>query len=171
MFVDLALRLLHIVPALFLAGGILFMWSTLIPALGSMSEETRASVHDAMRSKWAKIVMASSGILVISGLINAVRNILAFEYTTAPYHLFVTLKLVLAVAIMFISARLSGRSQSAAKFRERISFWMSVNTALLLVLILIASTMRVSPRTPKVADAETVPAVNVEVELEGDLAP
>jgi len=168
MLLDLALRLLHIVPALFLGGGILFMWSALIPALGSVSDEARASVSDAVRGKWAKIVMACSGILVITGLINAVRNILAFEYTAAPYHLFVTVKLVLAIAIMFISARLSGRSESAAKFREKISFWMSVNTALLLVLVLIASTMKVSPRIPKVADSdsEAVPTINVEVEAD-----
>lgn len=146
--VSLALRLLHILPAVFLAGGIFFMWSSLHPGLASVDDTTRKSVDAAVRSKWAKIVMICSALLLVSGLINAVRNIMAFEYAT-PYHLFVTAKLVLAFAIMFITARLGGRSQSAEKFREKAGTWLSVNALLVVILIVIASTMRVSDKTPK----------------------
>lgn len=165
MIVDLALRLVHIVPAIFLAGGILFMWATLLPALSGVNDEARQAVLDAMRAKWAKVVMACSGLLVLSGLYNAVRNILAWEYTGAPYHAFVMIKLVLALVVMFITAKLSGRSEGAAKFREKISFWMSVNAALVLVLILTASTMRVTDRVPKVeADGGSEPVPEVVIE-------
>lgn len=163
MFLDLILRLAHIVPAIFLAGGIFFMWATLVPALSGVADETRKTVLDAVRAKWAKIVMATSGILLITGLVNAVRAILAYEFTDGPwYHIGVTLKLVLAIAIMFISARLAGRSAGAEKFREKLSFWLSVNAGLVLVLILVASTMRVSNRVPKVEDAE--PEANAKVQ-------
>jgi uncharacterized membrane protein len=161
MLVDLILRLLHIVPAIFLAGGVFFMWSALIPALGTVTDDARQAILDAVRGKWAKLVMACSGLLLVTGLINAVRNIVAYEYVGAPYHIFVTLKLILALAIMFITARLSGRSQGAEKFREKLPFWMSVNTALLFVLIVVASTMRVTDRVPKV---DTPPAANEAVE-------
>ena len=162
MFVDLVLRLLHIVPAVFLAGGIFFMWSTLIPALGTLTEDARSAASAAIRGKWAKVVMAASGLLLVTGIINAFRNILAYEYTSAPYHLFVLLKLLLAVAIMFVTARLSGRSAGAEKFREKTSFWMTVNTVLVLVLITVASAMRVTDRVPKTDDAADVPAVVIE---------
>ena len=161
MLVDLILRLLHIVPAIFLAGGVFFMWSALIPALGTVTDDARQAILDAVRGKWAKLVMACSGLLLVTGLVNAVRNIVAYEYVGAPYHIFVTLKLILAFAIMFITARLSGRSQGAEKFREKLPFWMSVNTALLFVLIVVASTMRVTDRVPKV---DTPPAANEAVE-------
>lgn len=159
MFVDLVLRLLHILPAVFLAGGIFFMWSTLNPALATLADEARNTTSTAVRGKWAKVVMASSGLLLVSGLINAFRNILAFEYTGAPYHVFVLLKLLLALAIMFITARLSGRSAGAEKFREKMSLWMTVNTVLLVVLITVASAMRVTERVPKSDDEIDIPVV------------
>lgn len=152
MVVDLALRLLHIVPAILLAGGVFFMWLALVPALGSENDETRKSVLAAVRGKWAALVMATSALLLVTGLINAVRNILAYEYTTLPYHVLVTVKLVLGIAIMFITARLSGRSEGAEKFRERLPFWLTVNSALILVLIVVASTMRVAPKLDKPQD-------------------
>ena len=168
MFLDLILRLAHIIPAIFLAGGIFFMWATLVPALSGVTDETRKTVLDAVRAKWAKIVMAASGILLITGLFNAVRAILAYEFTGGPYHIYVVLKLVLAIAIMFISARLAGRSAGAEKFREKLSFWLSVNTGLVFVLILVASTMRVTDRVPKVEEAE--PEGNAQVAQPADAA-
>ena len=162
----LVMRILHIVPAIFLAGGILFLWSTLLPGMASLDSETRKSVVDGMRGKWAKVVMICSALLLASGLYNAVSNILKYEYTSVPYHMLVTLKLVLAVAVMFITARLSGRSESAEKFREKMPFWMSVNTALVFVIILLGSTMKVSETTPKTDEAD--PAEQIELNIEQD---
>lgn len=161
----LALRLFHILPAVFLAGGIVFMWSTLLPGLSGVDDATRQSVLAGIRGKWAKVVMACSGLLLVTGLINAISNIKAYEYET-PYHIFVTLKLVLAFAIMFLTARLSGRSESAEKFREKMPFWMTVNTALVIVLICIASTMKVSDKVPKVKADDVTDSVELNVEQE-----
>jgi uncharacterized membrane protein len=159
--VDLLLRLFHILPAIFLAGGVFFMWCALLPALTGVSEDTRKTVLDAVRGKWSKVVMATSGLLLVTGLINAVINIKAYEYTGGPYHVYVLLKLLLALGIMFITAKLSGRSEGAAKFREKLPFWMTVTTGLLFALILIASTMKVTTKVPKVEQAE-VPAQVIE---------
>lgn len=161
--VSLVLRLLHILPAVLLAGGILFMWSSLLPGLSGVDDATRKVVMDGVRGRWAKVVMVCSALLLVTGLINAVRNIKEFDYAT-PYDIFVTLKLVLALVVMFISARLSGRSASAEKFREKLPFWMTVNTALVLVLIFIASTMKVSDKTPKVDDGEVQIQLDVDQE-------
>lgn len=163
--VSLVLRLLHILPAVFLAGGILFMWSALLPGLSGLDEETRKSVFGAVRGKWAKVVMTCSALLLATGLYNAVLNIIKYDYET-PYHIFVTLKLVLAIAIMFITARLSGRSESAEKFREKMPFWMTVNTALVFVLIFIASSMKVSEKTLKPEDIDVPVDVELNIEQE-----
>lgn len=162
--VDLLLRLLHIVPAIFLAGGIFFMWGALLPALNGVAEDTRKTVLDAVRGKWAKIVMATSGLLLVTGLINFVRN--ASEYAPT-YHILGTVKLLLALGIMFIAARLAGRSAGAEKFRERIGHWMTITTGLLFALILLASMMRVMPT--KVADA--VPGSTEQIEVDTQVAP
>ena len=162
MALDLILRLAHIIPAIMLAGGILFMWSTMLPALGGVEDETRNAILEQMRARWSKIVMACSGMLLVTGLYNAVRAILANEFTGGPYHMYVTLKLILAEGIMFITAKLSGRSDGARQFREKMPFWMAVNSGLVLFLILIASTMRVTERVPKEAENVEAPSVQVE---------
>lgn len=141
-------RLFHILPAVLLAGGILFMWSSMLPGFGTLDEESRKAAFNAVRGKWAKVVMLCSALLIVTGLYNAVQNIVAYEYAT-PYHVFVLLKLVLGIGIMFITAKLSGRSASAEKFREKMPFWMTINAALVVVLIVIATTMKVSDKTPK----------------------
>ena len=68
----LVMRLFHILPAVFLAGGILFMWSSLLPGLGTLDEESRKAAFGAVRGKWAKIVMISSALLLVTGFYNAV---------------------------------------------------------------------------------------------------
>ncbi len=149
--VALLLRLLHVLPAIFLAGGVFFMWCALVPALSGMADDTRKTVLEAVRGKWAKVVMTTSGLLLLTGLYNFVMNAKGFEYEGGPlYHILGSIKLLLALGVMFITARLSGRSKSAEKFRENIGYWMTVTTGLLFVLILLASTMRTLGKTPKV---------------------
>lgn len=157
-------RLLHILPAVFLGGGVLFMWSSLLPGTQGLDPETKKAVADGVRAKWAKIVMICSGLLLLTGLYNAVANIKAYEYEL-PYHAFVLVKLILGLAIMFISARLAGKSASAEKFRENAAFWATINAVLVILLIASASVMKVMDKTPKAADEETTTAmVAVDVE-------
>ena len=139
------------------------MWSTLLPGLATLDDAHRKSVIEATRGKWARVVMICSGLLLVSGLYNAVTNIMQYDYDL-PYHAFVTLKLILGIAVMFITAKLSGRTESAAKFREQMSFWMTVNTTLVIVLALTASTMKVTGKTPKAVDSEVSVELNVEQE-------
>ena len=161
MILNLLTRLFHILPAIFLAGGVFFMWCALLPALNGMAEDTRKAVLDAVRGKWAKVVMATSAFLLVTGLYNFVKNATGFDYQGGPlYHILGSLKLLLALGIMFIAARLSGRSAGAEKFREKIVQWMGVTTGMLFVLILLASTMRTIDKTPKIeVDPSTATSV------------
>ncbi len=152
MLMDLVLRLLHIVPAIFLAGGVFFMWIALVPALGSVNEEARETLFSAVRGRWSKVVMACTALLLVTGIINAVMNIKNFQFDGVPgdqYHMLVALKLFLALGIFFVTAVIGGRSPLAEKFRQKLPFWMMVNTVLLLALLLVASSMKISHRTPK----------------------
>ena len=159
-FVGLLLRLLHIIPAIFLAGGIFFMWTSLLPAAGSVSDDAKANLLDGVRKRWSKVVMASSGLLLASGLYNFVMNAMAYDYAGGPlYHILGTIKLLLALGIMFLVARLSGKSESAAKFRERQAHWVMITTMLVFGVIVLASTMRTLDKTPKPPKVETPVAV------------
>ena len=124
------------------------MWVALLPALGTVSDETRESLLSAVRGRWSKVVMACTLLLLVTGIWNTVRNMIAFQFD-GPYHLLVAIKLFLALAIFFLTAVIGGRSPLAEKFRTKLPFWMAVNTGLLLGLIVVASSMKISQREPK----------------------
>src|SRR6056297_3606501 len=117
---ELVLRLLHIVPAIIAAGGVFFMWIALAPSLNSIEDESRAKLMESIRTRWSKVVAACSGLLLASGLYNAIAIILAYEFVGFPgklYHGMVLLKLLLALGVFFISSVLAGRSDMAKRFR------------------------------------------------------
>lgn len=147
----LALRWIHILCAIALVGGTYFWRFALVPALNGLDASQRDQVSDAVRPRWARVVMITSGLLLLSGLWNAVANIMAYQFEGGLYHGLVGIKLLLALAIMFIAAKLSGRSQGAAKFREKQTHWLTINALLATLLVCTAGVMKVSPHVPKVA--------------------
>ena len=110
MYIDLLFRWTHILAAIVLVGGTFFLRFSLVPALATQSRELQQTVLGAWRPRWARWVMMSSGMLLVSGLVNAVRNIIAYQFPTTPYHALVAVKLLLALVIFYLSAVLSGRS-------------------------------------------------------------
>lgn len=150
----LALRWLHILCAIALIGGTFFWRFALAPSLAALDETQRKQVQDAVRPKWARMVMITSAILLLSGLWNAVANIRQYEFDGGLYHALVGVKLLLSLAIMFIAAKLSGRSESAERFREKQLFWLTINVILAVVLVCSAGFMKVTPHVAKAAAAE-----------------
>jgi hypothetical protein len=162
---DLVLRLifrwLHILPAVILLGGVFFMRLALAPAVADYGDEDRRRLHDALRGRWAKWVMISAGLLLLSGIVNIV---LIIKGDPAPppglYHGLLTLKIVLALAIIYIASLLSGRSEAAERFRQKSAFWLNVNIVLSILLILAGGAMRLTPRVEKSEASRSAGAVS-----------
>ena len=152
-YVDLLLRWIHILAAVAAAGGIIFWRLVLVPAVQSLNEGERHNVLESVRGPWAKLVMLATLLLLVTGIINAVRIIQSYALPST-YHALVMVKLVLAMAFFYLIARLSGRSAAAAQYRERLPFWMSVALALVLGMVLVAGYMKNIPRSLK-SDAGT----------------
>lgn len=156
-YVDLVLRWIHILTAITLVGGTIFWRFALNPALGQLQSDQRDSIRGHILPKWAKLVGISSGLLLISGLINAVHgNIMRYDLPGA-YHGMVAVKLLLALAMFFIAARLAGRSEGAKKFREKMTFWLNINVLLAVALVCIGGFMKMTPHNAKAADIEGSP--------------
>ena len=149
MWLDLVLRIGHVLSAAMWVGGTFFMVFSIAPLLRAQSEETRRALLPHWRPGWARLVMITSGLLLISGLVNAVLNIKQYEFGGSPYHAFVAVKLLLAMVVFWLSAVLSGRSASAEKFRGNLTTWLNLNLALVLILVGVASYMRQLPHLPK----------------------
>lgn len=154
MMLDLFLRWFHILAAIILVGGTFYQRFALVPALMSNNSGS-ADLAEACRGRWAKWVMASSGLLLVTGLINAVRTIIGYEFEGGIYHGLVAAKLVIALGIFWISAVLAGRSSLAQKFREKIVFWLTVNVALSILIVCLAGYMRMEQRVEKVEEPIT----------------
>ena len=165
-YVQLVLRWLHILSAITLMGGTIFMRFGLHPALASLGADAQKTLKDAVRSQWAKWVMASSGFLLLSGLVNTVLIVKAYKYPDVPYHALIGVKLLLALVIFFIASTLVGRSANAQKFREKAVFWLNVNLVLAVVVVCIGGFLKQAKRVEKTTDGSSAqPAASAPAEV------
>ncbi len=134
-------RWLHIVPAIIFVGGTLFMRLSLVPAAteSGAPEELRESI----RRRWSKLVMVSVLLLLVSGLYNTAIKAMGFELS-GVYNTLLLIKIVLALAVFYLAAVLSGRSATAQRFRERETHWLNVLCVLMIAIVMIAGYMKMN---------------------------
>lgn len=140
-------RWLHILSAIAAVGGSIFMRLALLPAVGVLADDARRALHEAVRSRWSKVVMAAILFLLLSGVYNLIaieRNKTYPEADSALYHALLGIKLILALVIFFIASALVGRSEGLAKIRQNARFWLTLNVVLAVILVLLSGLMRVA---------------------------
>jgi len=137
--IGLLSRWFHIIPVIILVGGTVFMRLSLVPAANQTSAS--AELREAVRKRWAKLVMISILLLLVTGLYNAVTKLIGYQ-TPKLYGTLVVVKLVIGFVIFFLSARMAGRSDKAAKFREKETMWLNLLCVLMLALVLVAGYMK-----------------------------
>jgi uncharacterized membrane protein len=150
----LLLRYMHVLGAIALMGGTIFMRFALRPVVVGLPPETKATIHEQVRSRWSKFVMIASALLLISGITNL---IFAGRYTFEPilgmekrgYHMLVGIKFILALPIFFIAALMTGRSSLAKRIQANAELWMNVNLTLALIMVLIGGYLKFAKREPK----------------------
>ena len=153
----LILRYMHILGAIALMGGTIFMRFALRPVVLQLPAETKATLHEEVRRRWARFVMFATALILISGLINL---LLTGRYLFEPvlgkpkgYQMLVGIKFILALPIFFIAAILSGRTVLAKRMQANAGFWINLNLALALIMVLLGGFLRFVPRQLKPAAA------------------
>lgn len=144
-------RWMHILAAIAAVGGMIFMRLALMPSLVVLSDESRKSLHEAVRSRWSKVVMAAIALLLASGLYNFVVTWQRFELPGYYVPLF-AVKAVLALVIFFIASALVGRAAAFEKVRRNARFWLTLNLTLAILLVCISGVLRMADKKPKSAD-------------------
>ena len=133
-------RWLHILSAIALAGGTIFIRFALVPASQSDNRGDPSSESTVYRC-WSRIVMVSIGFLLISGIYNAA--IKAVEYDLGPmYHSLLGIKILVAIAVFALASLLAGRSALARKLRARERAWLNLNLFLMVVVVMIAGYLK-----------------------------
>ena len=144
-YFNILLRWLHILSAVAAAGGTIFMRVALVPAVSVLPDEQRKELHEAVRRRWAMVVMAAILILLVSGLANffTINRGLPAELKML-YHVLFGVKFLLSLVVFFIASALVGRSPALAAIRKNARVWLTVNLMLVVAVICIAGVMRVT---------------------------
>ncbi len=114
---NLVVRWVHILTAILLVGGTMFWRLVWVPAAMELTDANRAEALNAMLARWNRLVMIGTGLLLISGFINVYRIMLDYELRK-PYHMVFGVKVLMAMVIFYVAARLAGRSAAPPGFEK-----------------------------------------------------
>jgi hypothetical protein len=163
------LRWIHIVAAITAVGGTVFMRYALLPGVQVLADDARRSLHDKVRSRWAKIVMLCIAVLLIGGLTNFMIFMSAAK---APewaewkasyskiYNIVFGIKFLIALCIFFIASALVGRAKVFEPIRQNAKLWLTVNVVLAFTVVALSGVMRIThvgptlPSTPAATSTE-----------------
>ncbi len=146
-------RWLHILFAIALVGGTIFIRFALVPASESDASGD-ASAESTVYRRWSRIVMVAIGWLLISGIYNAA--IKAVQYDLAPiYHALLGIKILLAIVVFALASLLAGRSALARKLRARERVWLNINLFLMVLVVMIAGYLKQMDTPLRGADRDT----------------
>jgi hypothetical protein len=145
-FVRVVSRILHILAAIILGGGLFYIRSILSHAGADACFADR-------RAAWARWVGIMSLLLLASGLFNLFAIIRdardAGEKLPAAYHALFGVKFLLGLLVMFIAAILAGRTQLADRFRMNMRRWLNVAWGAVIAIVVIGALLRMMHgRTP-----------------------
>lgn len=158
----LLLRWLHVFSSVVLVGGLFYFRFVVLPATEKLSPPQRESLEEAMRRNWAKWLMASVGLLLLTGVTNMVLVPMLNTFTTEDYkkayNILAGIKFLLALPVFFLVSTLNGRSANAEKFRLNTRRWLNLSLALSVAIILLGGYLRFIPRVPKDAAISPPPA-------------
>jgi len=161
-YLNLAMRWLHIIPAIALIGGTIFMRFVVVPAYDQLDDEQREKIQESVRRGWSRLLMPSIGFLLISGVVNTANISMTYDFPGGYYMPLLAIKMALAIAIFYIASLLAGRSEAASKFRQNQRYWLNINILLAVLLVCIAGGMRLADREPKSTESEKEPTAAVE---------
>jgi len=125
------MRYLHIVSAISVVGGILFIIVCLKPAMRLIDEGLRDSVMRVVRGRFHKVVVAGIVGLVISGLFNWMASAEAYSKFKPTSDMLIGTKVLLAL-IMFavVGARMSNVIKS-----DKLAQMINIHLAAIVILL------------------------------------
>ncbi len=136
------LRILHILSAIILVGGLFYSKTILVPA--------GVDPYAGNRQAWARWVGLATLFLLVSGLVNFMNIMGSAKAAGTPlpptYHALFGIKFLLGLFLMFLAAILSGKTALAEKFRRRMGSWLSVAWTTSLAIVIIGALLRTFPR-------------------------
>ncbi|MFO0946401.1 MAG: hypothetical protein U1D30_10700 [Planctomycetota bacterium] len=156
-YLHLVSRWFHLGSVIVLVGGAVFMRYVLMPSAQKLSDDA----HDTMRANvlniWKKFVHPLVGLIVITGIINVIAKM---KETVVLYHILFTLKLILALYVLFVASALVGRSKGLEPVRKNGAKFLTINIVIAAIIVMISGVLKSLPlKEPKVDTATQVEKV------------
>jgi uncharacterized membrane protein len=157
----LASRVLHILGAIVLVGGLFYLRMVVAPAVAATSNPTTDAWFGGRRGAWAKWIGIATLLLLVTGFYNYIEMSKTYELA-ASYHMIVGIKILLSLVLIFLASLLAGRSTMADQLRQRMTFWLGICLMLGILVVVIGSVLRSYPHTLKALAGPTLvaPATN-----------
>lgn len=138
---SLLMRIAHILGAIGLLGGTLFIVVALLPSLKLVDEQFKTSLMEIVKKRFYRIAHPAIMLLIISGTYNWVKNIDAYRLCTKMHgpmlQAMLGTKVLLAVAITVIVF-----AQTFKVLPGPASRWAKVNLTLGLIIVILAGIVR-----------------------------
>ena len=144
-------RFVHIVTAITLAGGLIYISRVQLPALQELGGQEGSGgddeLNETLRRRWARLVMFSIMCLILSGVYNYITTINAAKAGQIElakfYHPVVGVKIILAFGVFFLASILSGRTPAARRMQENLRSRMHLTVLAVVVIVALASALKV----------------------------
>jgi uncharacterized membrane protein len=140
-------RVLHILGAIILVGGLFYVTMIVSPAAGAGA--TPDALFGGRRAKWAMWIGIATALLLASGFFNYWQIIRMHEKLPGGYHAMAGIKILLGFALFFLAALLAGRTAAAEQLRRNARLWLHVCLVLGIAIVVLGAVLKAKPRTPK----------------------
>lgn len=146
-------RILHILGAIILVGGLFYVRSIISPADAPPGTAPVDQLFGGRRATWAKWVGIATALLLITGFYNYIMIIKQNERLASSYHMVAGMKILLAAVVFLLAAFLAGRTAVADAMRQKWRTWLILTLILGIITVGMGSFLRTYPRTKKGAPA------------------
>ena len=147
-WVQLLLRWLHILPAVIAGGATIYSAVALVPTFGALSDDAKAILRERVASRWRPVMMLCIVLLLGSGLTNFLMFQSKLHHGQPLYQGLFGVKFLAAMGVFFIASALVGKSAALQPMRDRMGFWIRVNAALIVLIVLISGILKNLPPSP-----------------------
>lgn len=159
----LASRVLHILGAIVLVGGVFYLRMIVSRRLRASDSNAGADPwFGGRRSAWAMWVGIATLVLIVTGLVNFIHIVRTHQSLGGLYHALFGVKILLALVVFLLAAMLAGKSPAGERFRQNMRFWLGVCLVLGVLVVTLGSTLRSIPHVSKVGEPDLIAPANAE---------
>jgi uncharacterized membrane protein len=163
LWIALVSRWAHIITAVVLVGGTVFLRFVLGPAAAQLPDDSHAKLKELVMGTWKKFVHGGIALFLISGFYNYLVVQAPLHKGDKLYHALMGTKILLALAVFLIASGLVGRSKAFASMRAQSRLWQGILVTLAMLIIGISGFVKVRPNPAASSNppaAATAPAVD-----------